>query len=434
MGEETEKLTTTNKQRNSKTQRNPKASRRRLSMLLVFAVIIVATAALMGQLGLWKARLAIDNRQHHSARSWLSMARCWPRSAEWFYLSAILDRRDDDFVGVEQNLKRAHELGYNVSDLEHQQMLAHAQTGQFQKVGNRWAELFRTAGSDGPEVCDAFVKYALARFRLDEAAMVIETWKADFPNDPRPYLVEGNITSVLQRWPDAERLYRQALKIDPGLTDARIQLAEALIKQLKFAAAEKQLRAVVTDASGTPAAQAALAHAVAQQGRTNEARQLLSAALENSPENLRLLAESGRLFLMTNDNEQAVGALATVLEKEPENTELRYSYAQALRNLGRKDEAREHFQLVDDGTKALLQLARLTNEVVADPANVETRFKVAEITWRWKSRSDGAAWLHSVLEFDPDHRETHALLATHYAAIGDNEKAARHRQMSEGPE
>lgn len=408
-----------------------RSGRRRWTWVIVTSVVVVATAAVGAQVGLWKARVALDNREHDSARTWLSIARIWPRSAEWFYLSAIAARREEDFAAVEQNLIRAHELGYNVEELDHQQLLAHAQTGQFRKVGNRWAELFRTAGADGPEVCGAFVKYALGRFRLDQAATVITTWKSDFPNDPEPWLVEGTITAVLQRWDESERLCRKALELDPGAVKARIKLAEACINQLKFSDAEQQLRIVSDGEANSPRVIASLAHCVAQQGRTDEAMKMLRSALKVDPDHVRLLAELGRLHLMMNENQAAADALSAVLKKEPENTKLRYSYAQALRNLGRESEAQEHFELVDRGTKALLQLSRLTEQVVDDPENIESRFQVASVTWHWKSRTEGAAWLHSVLEFDPEHKATHALLAQHYAATGDQQKAAYHRRLSE---
>jgi hypothetical protein len=57
---------------------------------------------------------------------------------------------------------------------------------------------------------------------------------------------------------------------------------------------------------------------------------------------------------------------------------------------------------------------------------------VAEITWKWKSRRDGLAWLLSVLDYEPNHRATHALLAEHYSEVGDSQKAEAHAQMSRG--
>lgn len=413
-------------------KRRHRRSRRRGLTFCVLLLVLLAGAGLMGaQVGLWRGRVAIEERRHEDAETWLQLAGlCWPRGAEWHFLAATVARRQENFDQVERHLRQAHQLGWPVNELEYQQSLAHAQTGQFRKVDGQWAELFRNAGSDGPEICEAYVKFALARFRLAEAATVIESWKADFPDDAGPWLVEGTLNSVLLRWADAEARFRQALELDSDLTEARRKLATALIKQLKFDQAEHQLR-IVADTHATADVYADLAHCMAQQGQLDDALQVLQQALQNEPKNVRLLAEYGQLKLMQKDSQAAIDALSQVVAQQPENTEVRYSLAQALRNLGREEQAGKHFALVDEGTRALLKLAALTSAVVADPHNVEKRFQVAETTWRWKSRQDGAAWLHSVLEFDPHHEAAHALLAKHYELTGDAEKAAYHKAQSE---
>ena len=175
-----------------------------------------------------------------------------------------------------------------------------------------------------------------------------------------------------------------------------------------------------------------LAHSVLQQGRTDEAGEILAAAIKRHPSDPGLMAETGRLHLEVGELDKAVKYLSAVVELQPENTVLRYALAQALRSLGREDEAQKHFKLVDEGTRALLQLSRLTGQVVEDPSNVELRFKVASITWQWKSRSDGEAWLRSVLEYDPKHPGTHKLLAEHYDSVGRKEEAEIHRKLAQG--
>jgi Flp pilus assembly protein TadD len=203
------------------------------------------------------------------------------------------------------------------------------------------------------------------------------------------------------------------------------------MKQLKFPAAETVLRRALAGDPESPDIVAPLAHCMLQQGRTDEAKALLEEALQRTPSHLGLLAETGRLHLELGELDQAVKYLSQVVSLQPENTELRYSLAQALRSLGKEDEAQQQFRLVDEGTRALLQLSKLTAQVVEDPSNVELRFKIASTTWKWKSRSDGEAWLRSVLEYDPTHKETHKLLAEHYERIGRKDKAEYHRKMAQ---
>ena len=399
--------------------------------ILVLIALGLAILGIGSELALWRARVAIESREHHAAATWLRVASwSWVRGPEWYYLSAILSRRADNFEQLHMQLDTAFRNGWNVKDLEHQQLLALAQSGQFAEVGDQWAELFENAGSDGPEICKSFVNYCLSRFQIAEASKVIDAWQQDFPEDAEAWYVEGRILVVLQRWSDAERVLQEAIRRDPHHVLALKQLGLTFIKQLKFEEAETVLGNAALEQPGAADIQASLAHCQIQLGRTDEASATLKAAIETHKDHPELLAELGRLQLALGKPEQAIQNLSRVISIQPENTELRYSLALALRGLGREEESQQHFKVVDEGTKALLQLSKLTAQVVDDPANVELRFKVAEITWKWKSRTDGEAWLKSVLEYDANHKPTHRLLAEHYTSAGKPELAKHHRQLA----
>ena len=401
-----------------------------MTWLIVLGAIAVGVCLLTFHVSLWRARVAIEERRHVAADRWLSVARyCWPLNGEWHFLSVIVSRRTNDFERTRTELKNAHELGWPDRELERQQLLAYAQTGQFDQVGQRWSRLFQDAGSDGPDLCRAYINFLMTRFQLHEVASVVDGWRKDFPEDPGPWVVEGMISANQLLWSDAESQFQKALELDPTHDDARFRLAETQIRQLKFSEAEFNLNAL---ANRTPEVIASLAHCMAQQGRLDEALASLQSANESAPGNVGVLAELGRLQLMQGDYASALAALEDALKIQPENTEFRYAYAQALRNSGRETEANEHFDRVNQATTALRDLARITRQVVSDPENIEARFKVAEITWKWKSRRDGLAWLLSVLDYEPNHRATHALLAEHYSEVGDSQKAEAHAQMSRG--
>jgi tetratricopeptide (TPR) repeat protein len=405
---------------------------RKATTVLVLTGLVVVGCGLISQIALWKASLAIERRDNQDAEWWLRIGSwTWQRSGEWYYLSSIVNRRNEDFGKVETSLKAAHQRGWKSEDLERQQLLALAQSGQFTEVGDRWSELLVDAGSDGPEICKSFVNYSLSRFQIAEASTVIDAWKRDFPDDPEAWFVEGRILVVLQRWPDAERVLRQALQRDPVHQKSLKELTIPLMKQLKFPEAEAVAGQALKAEPESAEITASLAHCVLQQGRTDEASEILEAALKRHPSDLGLLAETGRLLLELGKLDQAVTYLNRVVELQPENTELRYALAQALRSLGKEQEAQQHFKLVDEGTRALLQLSRLTSQVVEDPSNVDLRFKVASITWKWKSRNDGEAWLRSVLEYDPKHTGAHKLLAEHYEGLGRKDKAELHRKLAQ---
>lgn len=404
--------------------------RRWVTWLIVMGCVLAGTGLLTFHASLWRARVAIEERRQSAAERWLSVARCcWPANGEWHFLAVIVSRRAGDFERTKRELKNAFDRGWPSHELDRQQWLAYAQTGQFAQVRQHWSQLFQDAGSDGPELCRAYIDFLMTRFQLHEVAEIIEGWRSDFPEDPGPWIIEGMISANQLLWSTAESSFRKALELDPSLEDARFRLAETQIRQLKFSEAETNLRQLVRQ---TPEVTASLAHCMSQQGRLAEALTSLQSAAKTHPQNLQVLAELGRLQLMDGDYSNAIVALEAALKIQPENTEFRYAYAQALRNSGREQEAVEHFERVNEATKALRDLARLTKQVVSHPDDIEARFKVAEITWNWKSRQDGLAWLLSVLDYEPTHRATHALLAKHYSEVGDKDKAEVHARMSSG--
>jgi len=404
------------------------ASRRSWTIGVVVVGFLSASVLLFAQVALWRARVAIEQRRNVDADRWLQLSVfCKSMDAEWHYLSTVVARRSLQFERARDEMRLALQHGWQANDVERQQLLAYAQTDQFDKVGSRWSELFENAGSDGPEVCRSYIRFLMTRFRISEALHILDGWEKDFPEDPGPYVIRGMITANQLRWPEAEELFRQALARDPNHDDARMRLAEAQVEQLKFSEAESNL-AIVRDLSleGTVWKARCAAHL----GRLDEAQKLLQDAAVRKPGSGLVYGELGQLQLMKKDFSAAVQSLKAALLAEPVNTQFQYSLAQALMSSGKTEEAQEHFRVVKDASVALESLPQLTRWVIDHPDDIESRFKVAEITWRHKSRRDGLAWLLSVIDFDSNHKAAHQLLATHYSESGEEQKAAYHRQLS----
>jgi len=69
------------------------------------------------------------------------------------------------FDQVSPHLLQALDAGCDLRLVEREQWLAQAQTGRFDQVGPHLAGLFQDAGSDGPEICSAYVGLLLSKFR-----------------------------------------------------------------------------------------------------------------------------------------------------------------------------------------------------------------------------------------------------------------------------
>jgi predicted Zn-dependent protease len=97
-------------------------------------------------------------------------------------------------------------------------------------------------------------------------------------------------------------------------------------------------------------------------------------------------------------------------------------------NGGRAAEAEPHFQYVEQAERALRQLDFWLPEVLKRPEDVSLRYRIGTTVLRYRSVSDGVRWLKSVLEIEPEHPDTHRVLAEYYTEQGDLPAAERHRQ------
>lgn len=400
-------------------------------MVIGLLVACYLASGLCVYFALWRAQVCLEARQHEQALMWLNgVGWMRPRNAELHYLLAKANRRLGRFPEVERHLQRAVDLGWNRQDLEREQWIAQAQTGQYAAMNSHWSDLFLNAGADGPEICRAFVIASLKRFQVADASRVIAGWKADFPDDPEPYFHEARIAAVALRWRDAETAYREALKRASERKDIREGLIESLLKQLKFAEADRELKQLLQRDPGNLAAQVNRADCLIRLGSLDEARKLLQSIMKQDASQYQALVLLGQLETADVNSTEAVKALEHAVAIHSEDAETRYLYAKALRAAGRDADAAEHFQYRESAKEPLIRLNQATVELVAAPRNLALRYEVGELTWRWRSHEEGAAWLLSLLEFDPSHRPTHALLARHYELLGNNEKAKRHRELA----
>ncbi len=417
--------------------RRRRFARRAMSWLALLGLAAVLVVMVV-RVSLWRAVVALHQRQHETAQRWVSAAAAlnWlpglkSDRAETIYLQAKVWRRLGQLERVGPALRQAQQLGFDVALLEREEAYALAQDGQFQKLGARWGRLIVDSGSDAPELADAYVTFCLARFRFAEAENALKSWSADFPEDFRPYRQRGQIHFVMQNWGECVVALEQATRRAPQDVSSRLLKAQAHLKQLQFEDADRELAVVLATDPNHAEALILRATCWSHRGETDQARAALRTVLEHEPNRFSALRELGLLELKLGHHQSAVEAFERALPGHEEDAELRQALAKALTASGRAGEAEPHFAFMEAASKSLLSLPQLTTRLASEPANVELRFEVAQIVWKYRSRSEGLLWLKSTLEFAPTHAGTHALLAEHYRWAGNHELAEQHARMAE---
>ncbi len=380
------------------------------------------------ELAVWRAQVCLDARQPSQALEWLSgLDSACPNSARVQFLLGQTFRKLKRFREVPSRLKRAGDFGWNRQALQREQWLALAQTGQFDAMRQHWGSLFLDPQSDGPEIYQAFVIDSLNRFQIADARRVLAGWKADFPEDADPHFQEGRINAASLRWKDAEQAFLEAIRRTPARTDIHKGLAEACIKQLKITEAILHLQEWLVREPGNLDAKRSMAECQLRLGQLDTARRLLKEILNRHPNHYDALVGLGQLELAAARPEVAVESLERAVIIRPEDAEVRYLYARALRSLRQDEDATKHFEFREAANEPLLRLSRATMELVGNPDDLELRYEVAELTCRWKSRVEGEKWLRSLLERCPSHPKASALLIQTTSLASSPEHFSRSR-------
>ena len=380
---------------------------------------------------MWRGAACLEAREHTRAKRWLQLANvCSFRNAELHYLLARCHRRLEEFSKAEFHLSRAHQLGWDVGQLEREQWLALAQTGRYDRIKRHWPTLFQNPGSDGPEICEAYVTAAFGLFRIDNALKVLDAWEQDYPGDPKPYIMRARLAKEQHWWGKVVTYCREARKRAPNRTDIQMELARGLMKQGQNDEAEELLRGIIEEEPSNLPAYLLYAEHMMKLGKNDEARKSLQHILREEPNNVDALLKLSNLALTLGLPEKALPLLERAVQLRPEYFEVAYAYGRALQVAGRSAEAESHFKFVGEATAQLGRRRRLIDHVFEEPDNLDLRFEVGFLSWRYESREDGEIWWRCILAIDPSYQPAHAALAHHYALAGDDTRAAHHREQA----
>ncbi len=147
------------------------------------------------------------------------------------------------------------------------------------------------------------------------ALRIVDSYRG--PTDPLQALLRGYALSELDRHEAAEAAYREALALDPELTQAQQGLARSLSAQGKWGDAVATLRASF-DLDGSDAATlGTYARAAFEAGDERLATLLVERGLVRFPDNLAFRRLDAALLLRREDWKPAMSATLSILAREP---------------------------------------------------------------------------------------------------------------------
>ena len=220
---------------------------------------------------------------------------------------------------------------------------------------------------------DLVVAYLLAG-KPDDAMKEAKNLQATKPQVAAGFALEGDIYSATQRWPQAERAYRDALKAEPASEALAVKLHSALNRAGKGADAdtlarkwlaehpkdvvfrvylaeqalgEKNYRAAVVLYQAVVALQpdnvVALNNLAWSAGQLGDPKAIGYAerAVRLAPDSAAALDTLGSLLVSKGDASKGLEYLAKAAELAPKRPDIRLNYARALAKAGRTEQARK---------------------------------------------------------------------------------------------
>lgn len=182
--------------------------------------------------------------------------------------------------------------------------------------------------------------------RYDEALTPL---RMAWSNDQRNARAANALACALDETGDfntAQIMYEEALKLDPGLPDARFNLGILHFNQRKFEAAITNFVTYMVKVGDNSRAHRNIGRSLEQLGQLDGAINSLTKAANLDPENPEILFDVAIVHDLKEDTDLAIATYKRALELNPEYTEARYNLAELMMRTGQTFEATNEFQTI----------------------------------------------------------------------------------------
>jgi lipopolysaccharide biosynthesis regulator YciM len=208
-------------------------------------------------------------------------------------------------------------------------------------VGHATTTVSRLQEVDSDNVDVQYAAYRLYSDLADQAVTAVSVSHGDSARMRQivaQRLVEtGNLDGAI-------RAYREALELDPHLTGAHYELAQALMHRpsatpSNWSEAGQELQAAVAENPRDAEAECLLGEIALHGNDTQSALSHFSRALSFQPRNPDAHIGLGKIYLSSTQTDKAVAEFKSVIAVEPTNAQAHYSLSHAYRKLGRMKDA-----------------------------------------------------------------------------------------------
>lgn len=236
----------------------------------------------------------------------------------------------------------------------------------------------------------------------------------DMPDNSNYLCVKADVLRVLNKWPQAVRVYNQALSKDENSIRALINIAP--IQQLMGnpeKAVENCRRAIALDPSQVSAYKH-LGDALVAQEELDEAMNAYADAYERIPGSLSLCLAIAKIWMEVGNFGEAMFWYEKACEIDPDDASVINGFAMITKEQG------DNLQVID-------VLEPLLDEY---PDNVDIRLTLSDALWDEGDAEGAIKHLRDVLEKQPQRVATHAKIGQLLSSSGDVDAALKEYEIA----
>jgi Flp pilus assembly protein TadD len=151
---------------------------------------------------------------------------------------------------------------------------------------------------------------------------------------------------------EAEAVFQQFLKLQPGNARGQLYLGYVLLKQKKYAEARVWLEKSIQNQTGTPETLYYLGLVAQEQNENERAIELLTKAIQLAPSYASAHVALGATYLKLKDYSRAQPAFETAVKLNPDDSKAHYNLALLFARLKNQERAQDEMRIVEKLKKA----------------------------------------------------------------------------------
>jgi Tfp pilus assembly protein PilF len=372
------------------------------------------------------ARYDFNEAQEHLA----TCIRLWPNRADLHLQAARTARRAGRFADAMEHLDSFERLEGKTPAYLLEYAMLRAQQGDFQSSGEYLISLLAKDHPDSTLILEALAHGTNYIYHLGESMHFAEQALQREPGHVPMLLLLAHLWDSVSAFDNAEKNYRAAVEAQPGHAQARLELAQFLLRHDKAEEAADHFEQLRKRHYQLQEILLGLALCRRRQGKAADERELLDALLSEFPNDTNALGERGRQELEADELEAAERDLRSAVSGAPYDRQALFHLAHCLQRLGKDEESAVCTAKLAELEADMKSLEELIGEIAKDPNNAEKLRQAGVICLRNGRDLEAERWFLGAWQLDTRHKPTNQSLADLYTQRGRPDLAAPYRDAA----